>query len=113
MTTRETQDPAAAPGTNSSPGTDPALTDAAAEVPAEPAAPAGPTFAELGIGTEVQTALAEMGYTAPMMVQATTIPLVQAGRDLMVQSRTGSGKTAAFGIPVIDKVVRGDDKFVQ
>jgi ATP-dependent RNA helicase DeaD len=110
MTTHNTQDPAAAPGTAPA---DSALTDITPEAAAEAAAPAGPTFAELGIGPEVQTALAEMGYTAPMKVQATTIPLVQAGRDLMVQSRTGSGKTAAFGIPVIDKVVKGDDKFVQ
>src|ERR687883_1482351 len=77
------------------------------------APPAGPSFAELGVGAQVQAALAEMGFTAPMKVQATTIPLVQAGRDLMVQSRTGSGKTAAFGIPVVDKVVRAEDKFVQ
>ena len=87
----------------------------AAESPAgtAPAAPAGPTFAELGLGEAVRAALADMGFTSPMKVQATTIPLVQAGTDLMVQSRTGSGKTAAFGIPFVDRVVRAEDKFVQ
>ena len=49
----------------------------------------------------------------PMPVQATTFPLIDAGRDLMVQSRTGSGKTAAFGIPFANGIVKPDDKFVQ
>ena len=40
-------------------------------------------------------------------------PLIRDGRDLMVQSRTGSGKTAAFGIPFANGIVNGEDKFVQ
>jgi ATP-dependent RNA helicase DeaD len=90
-------------------------TTAATPPPAatDPAAPQGPSFAELGLGPAVLTALAEMGFSHPMKVQAATLPKVLEGRDLMVQSRTGSGKTAAFGIPLIDKVVRADDKFVQ
>ena len=48
-----------------------------------------------------------------MPVQAATLPLIAAGRDLMVQSRTGSGKTAAFGIPFANGIVRPEDKFVQ
>ncbi|HEY5317672.1 MAG TPA: DEAD/DEAH box helicase, partial [Solirubrobacteraceae bacterium] len=58
-------------------------------------------------------ALTEMGFAEPMPVQATTYPLITAGRDLMVQSRTGSGKTAAFGIPFANGLVNPDDKFVQ
>ncbi len=80
--------------------------------PAEPAAPTI-TFAEMGLHADVLRALEEMGFTAPMAVQAETLPLIAAGRDLMVQSRTGSGKTAAFGIPFANSIVRPEDKFVQ
>jgi ATP-dependent RNA helicase DeaD len=85
---------------------------AAAALPAEPAAPTI-TFAELGLHADVLRAVEEMGFTEPMPVQAATMPLVVAGRDLMVQSRTGSGKTAAFGIPFASNIVRPEDKFVQ
>ncbi len=83
--------------------------DAAA---AEPAAPTI-SFAELGLHADVLRAVEEMGFTEPMPVQAATMPLVTAGRDLMVQSRTGSGKTAAFGIPFASSIVKPEDKFVQ
>src|SRR4029453_19211679 len=55
----------------------------------------------------------EVGFSEPMPVQSATLPLVSEGRDLMVQSRTGSGKTAAFGIPFANGIVNPDDKFVQ
>src|SRR3954470_23679097 len=80
--------------------------------PGEPAAPTI-TFAEMGLHADVLRALEEMGFSGPMPVQATTLPLVAAGKDLMVQSRTGSGKTAAFGIPFANNIVRPEDKFVQ
>jgi ATP-dependent RNA helicase DeaD len=80
--------------------------------PGEPAAPTI-TFAEMGLHADVLRALEEMGFSAPMAVQAETLPLIAAGRDLMVQSRTGSGKTAAFGIPFANSLVRPEDKFVQ
>ncbi len=80
--------------------------------PGEPAAPTI-TFAEMGLHADVLRALEEMGFTAPMAVQAATLPLIAAGKDLMVQSRTGSGKTAAFGIPFANSIVRPEDKFVQ
>ncbi|HEX3901971.1 MAG TPA: DEAD/DEAH box helicase [Polyangia bacterium] len=84
-----------------------------AEAPlGEPAAPTV-TFAELGLHADVLRAVEEMGFTEPMPVQAATMPLVVAGRDLMVQSRTGSGKTAAFGIPFASNIVRPEEKFVQ
>jgi ATP-dependent RNA helicase DeaD len=84
-------------------------TDAAAPPPP----PKGPTFAELGLHPDVLRAVEDMGFTEPMPVQATTFPLIMAGRDLMVQSRTGSGKTAAFGIPFANGLVNPDEKFVQ
>jgi ATP-dependent RNA helicase DeaD len=75
--------------------------------------PGGPTFAALELGPEVLRALADMGFAEPMQVQTAVVPRVMAGRDLMVQSRTGSGKTAAFGIPLVDRLVKPEDKFVQ
>ena len=88
--------------------------DPAADSPPQaPEAPKGPSFAELGLHADVLRAIEEMGFADPMPVQAATFPLITAGRDLMVQSRTGSGKTAAFGIPFANGIVNGEDKFVQ
>jgi len=81
--------------------------------PAAPAMPKGPSFAELGLHADVMRAVDEMGFSEPMPVQARTFPLIMQGRDLMVQSRTGSGKTAAFGIPFANSIVVPEDKFVQ
>ena len=83
------------------------------EAPAAPLPPKGPTFAELGLRAEVLRAVEEMGFSEPMPVQTVTLPLITAGRDLMVQSRTGSGKTAAFGIPFANGIVNAEEKFVQ
>ena len=72
-----------------------------------------PSFTDMGLRPEVLQALAEMGFVEPMEVQSVTFPLVRAGRDIMVQSRTGSGKTAAFGIPFADGMVDAQQKSVQ
>ena len=61
------------------------------------------TFAELGLNQAIQKALADSGYTEPTPVQAQAIPAALEGRDLMVSSQTGSGKTAAFMLPAIQK----------
>jgi ATP-dependent RNA helicase DeaD len=82
-----------------------------ADLPPPP--PKGPTFASLGLHPDVLRAVEEMGFTEAMPVQVQTLPLVMQGRDLMVQSRTGSGKTAAFGIPFANGIVNPEDKFVQ
>jgi ATP-dependent RNA helicase DeaD len=75
--------------------------------------PPGVLFADLGLRPEVMRAVEEMGFKHAMDVQAATIPLVRQGKDLMVQSRTGSGKTAAFGIPFANDVVDPAVKAVQ
>ncbi|HVV16670.1 MAG TPA: DEAD/DEAH box helicase [Polyangia bacterium] len=90
----------------------PPAVDAPTGDPVPPAAPTI-TFAQLGLHADVLRAIDEMGFTEPMPVQAATLPLVAEGRDLMVQSRTGSGKTAAFGIPFANGLVHPEDKFVQ
>ncbi len=54
--------------------------------------------------SEIQTAVRELGWSSPMPVQEKVIPLMHEGRDLIVQARTGSGKTGAFGIPIVERV---------
>lgn len=64
-------------------------------------------FEELNVNKEIVSALKEMGITTPTMIQEKAIPLIKAGKDLIGMSKTGSGKTAAFGIPVLEKIVPG------
>src|SRR6266568_1940077 len=72
------------------------------------AAPDAPrTFADMNLDPAVKQALDEMGYEVPMEVQHAIYDKAMAGKDLMVQSRTGSGKTAAFGIPLAQVVPAG------
>ncbi|KPK54017.1 MAG: hypothetical protein AMJ63_04590 [Myxococcales bacterium SG8_38_1] len=66
------------------------------------------TFEELGLSKEVLTALSEMGWESPTPVQRDSYPLAIAGHDIIVQSRTGTGKTGAFGIPLVDKLITED-----
>jgi ATP-dependent RNA helicase DeaD len=61
-------------------------------------------FESLGISAPTLGALAEMGYVSPTEVQKETIPGALAGHDLVVMSRTGTGKTAAFGVTIAEKV---------
>ena len=61
-------------------------------------------FSDLGISDEILRAVEEMGYTQPSPIQAQAIPFVLEGRDLIGQAQTGTGKTAAFAIPIIDLV---------
>jgi ATP-dependent RNA helicase DeaD len=75
-----------------------------ADAEAAPEAPAEATFADLGLPREVQAALDDMGYFRPTPVQAAVYAPVVAGKDLLVQSRTGTGKTTAFGLPIISSV---------
>jgi ATP-dependent RNA helicase DeaD len=66
--------------------------------------PATRSFQALGLTAETLRSLDEKGYTLPTDVQAETIPRALAGKDLVVQSRTGTGKTAAFAIPMVEKI---------
>ncbi|MDA0575907.1 DEAD/DEAH box helicase [Burkholderia gladioli] len=80
------------------------LTDAAA-APIEAAQPddGEPSFASLGLSPEIVSALEAAGYVKPTPVQQRAIPAGIAGRDLLVSSPTGSGKTAAFMLPAIER----------
>ena len=61
-------------------------------------------FSDLGISAEILRAVEEMGYTQPSEIQTQAIPFVLEGRDVIGQAQTGTGKTAAFAIPIIDLV---------
>src|SRR5262249_8010504 len=57
-----------------------------------------------GLPEDLRAGIADLGWTQPMPVQARVVPIMQRGGDLIVQARTGSGKTGAFGIPIISAV---------
>ncbi len=63
-------------------------------------------FAELGLPPEITRTLESEGYTSPTPVQKRAIPAALAGRDLLVSSPTGSGKTAAFMLPAIQRIAQ-------
>ena len=62
-------------------------------------------FASLGLNETLTRALADAGYKDATEVQALAIPPAMAGRDMMVSSSTGSGKTASFVIPALERVL--------
>ena len=61
-------------------------------------------FEELGISKELLKAVETMGFEEPSPIQALAIPHLLAGRDVIGQAQTGTGKTAAFGLPVLDRI---------
>ena len=66
--------------------------------------PQKPTFAALGLSSAILKAVEALGFEEPSPIQAAAIPVIMAGNDVVGQSQTGSGKTAAFAIPAIEKV---------
>ncbi|MFZ5353406.1 MAG: DEAD/DEAH box helicase [Bacillota bacterium] len=69
-------------------------------------------FNELNLSTEIQKSIADMGFEEATPIQSEAIPYVLEGRDVIGQAQTGTGKTAAFGIPLLEKVNVGS-KAVQ
>ena len=61
-------------------------------------------FTELDIRPEILKAVANMGFEAMSPIQAKAIPVELSGRDVIGQAQTGTGKTAAFGIPILQTV---------
>ncbi|GJM74065.1 hypothetical protein HMSSN036_62810 [Paenibacillus macerans] len=64
------------------------------------------TFAEFGLEPKVLQAITELGFEEATPIQAKSIPIALTGRDLIGQAQTGTGKTAAFGLPLIQKLRR-------
>ena len=69
--------------------------------------PDGVTFADLGFSPPLLSAIAETGYTKPTPIQWKAIPEVLAGRDVLGIAQTGTGKTAAFVLPMIERLAQG------
>jgi ATP-dependent RNA helicase DeaD len=65
------------------------------------------TFEELGLSAQLTKALTENGFKAPFPIQETAIPLILQGKDVVGQAHTGTGKTAAFGLPILQQIKPG------
>jgi len=63
------------------------------------------SFAQLGLPAELQRAIDDEGYVDPTPIQARGIPLVREGRDLLAAAQTGTGKTAAFALPILERLM--------
>ncbi len=70
-------------------------------------------FSELGLSEEILKAVEKIGYEEATEIQAKTIPLLMEGRDVIGRSHTGTGKTAAFGIPAVSSVQKSDGNTVR
>lgn len=62
------------------------------------------TFADLSLAAPILQALAEEGYTTPTPIQAQSIPLLLEGQDLLGMAQTGTGKSAAFSLPLLHRM---------
>ncbi|MBL8352658.1 MAG: DEAD/DEAH box helicase [Burkholderiaceae bacterium] len=82
----------------------PETTDRGADPIAQTPNP-GAEFAALGLAPEIVKAIGHAGYTSPTDVQSRTVPQALTGRDLLVSSQTGSGKTAAFVWPALQRIL--------
>ena len=67
---------------------------------------ASPLFTDLGLPEHLLAALREVGYESPSPIQAATIPPLLAGRDVLGQAQTGTGKTAAFALPALARLAQ-------
>src|SRR5690606_25041521 len=64
-----------------------------------------PTFAEFGLHPQLLQSVADTGYTTPTPIQAQALPAVISGRDVMGAAQTGTGKTAAFTLPILHRLM--------
>ena len=70
----------------------------------EPVADQAVSFADLGLAEPLLRGVEALGYTTPTRVQVDMIPVALTGKDILAQSRTGTGKTAAFGLPILHQI---------
>ncbi|HSO35426.1 MAG TPA: DEAD/DEAH box helicase, partial [Labilithrix sp.] len=80
---------------------------------APPPPPPPPTFDAIPLSADVRKAIDELGYVNPTPVQLAVYEPAIRGKSLVVQARTGTGKTAAFGLPIIDSLIRKSQANVQ
>ncbi|WP_102386728.1 DEAD/DEAH box helicase [Vibrio cyclitrophicus] len=70
------------------------------------------SFNQLGLSEYLLATLAELNFTAPTSVQEQAIPLVLEGKDVLAGAQTGTGKTAAFGLPIIQRLIETKDNII-
>ena len=68
------------------------------------------SFASFGLHDSLMRAISEMGYETPTPIQTQAIPLVLAGHDVMGAAQTGTGKTASFGLPLLERLIISANK---
>ncbi len=66
------------------------------------------SFDSLGLSAPILKAIAEKGYETPSPIQAQSIPAILAGKDVMAAAQTGTGKTAGFTLPILERLIEGD-----
>ena len=69
-------------------------------------------FSELSLAEPLQRAIGEMGFSAMTPIQAQAIPVVLAGQDVMGAAQTGTGKTAAFSLPLLQRLLKHENSSV-
>ena len=89
------------------------MNQASAPTAAETEAAPAPTFDAIPLGAEVRRAVDALGYLHPTPVQLAVFEPATRGKSLVVQARTGTGKTAAFGLPIVDSLVKRSQPGVQ
>ncbi|MGI8711411.1 MAG: DEAD/DEAH box helicase, partial [Acidimicrobiales bacterium] len=62
------------------------------------------TFAQFGLSKDLMKAIIDVGYETPSPIQVKCIPLLLASKDIVGQAQTGTGKTAAFALPILEKI---------
>jgi len=67
-----------------------------------------PSFSELGLSEPLALTAERLGFTQPTPVQAACIPALLGGRDVLGEAQTGTGKTGAFGLPLLDRIDAGN-----
>ena len=65
------------------------------------------SFAALQLASPIITALTDLGYATPTPIQAQAIPAILAGKDVLAGAQTGTGKTAAFALPLLTRLLEG------
>ena len=68
-------------------------------------------FEDFNLSRETMKSISEIGFEEPTPIQVSAIPLIMSGRDIVGQAQTGTGKTAAFGIPIVEKCQKGRNPF--
>jgi len=92
------------PGATSRPVADPAVSEVPGTEAVAVALPSEKTFRDFGIAEPICAALEAEGITTAFPIQALTLPIALDGHDLIGQARTGTGKTFAFGIPILERL---------